>query len=126
VGIVATVLTSGLPWQNPISASLFGAPLTLVFTALILNRLMPRIYDRPGLCRRCGYDIRASFEMGRCPECGRPFAEPLSRNDKTPAGWKKTIWMIWNHPNRRRGIRRVRLFSLPGIHRYTSVADPSV
>jgi hypothetical protein len=98
VGIVATVLTSGLPWQNPVSASLFGAPLTLVFTALILNRLMPRIYDRPGLCRRCGYDIRASFEMGRCPECGRPFAEPLSRNDKTPAGWKKTIWMIWNHP----------------------------
>lgn len=28
---------------------------------------------RPGLCAACGYDIRASLDMGRCPECGIEF-----------------------------------------------------
>lgn len=26
---------------------------------------------RPGFCENCGYDIRASMQFGRCPECGR-------------------------------------------------------
>jgi hypothetical protein len=25
---------------------------------------------KPGLCRKCGYDISASLGFGRCPECG--------------------------------------------------------
>lgn len=25
-------------------------------------------------CRKCGYDIRASREFGRCPECGTPIS----------------------------------------------------
>lgn len=26
--------------------------------------------DPPGRCRQCQYDIRASLDAGRCPECG--------------------------------------------------------
>ena len=32
------------------------------------RRLRPAARRRPGLCPRCGYDLRAS--PGRCPECG--------------------------------------------------------
>lgn len=30
---------------------------------------------RAGLCPFCGYDLRASREFGRCPECGTPIEE---------------------------------------------------
>lgn len=29
-----------------------------------------------GLCERCGYDLRASYQFGRCPECGTPCSAP--------------------------------------------------
>lgn len=32
--------------------------------------------DREGLCEKCGYDLRASYEFGRCPECGTPCLKP--------------------------------------------------
>lgn len=28
------------------------------------------------LCSKCGYDLRASLEFGRCPECGTPCPAP--------------------------------------------------
>ncbi|MCA9256870.1 MAG: hypothetical protein KDA33_14575 [Phycisphaerales bacterium] len=28
---------------------------------------------RPGRCLACGFDVRASLDAGRCPECGRPI-----------------------------------------------------
>jgi hypothetical protein len=31
---------------------------------------------RTGLCPACGYDLRASRQFGRCPECGRATAAP--------------------------------------------------
>jgi hypothetical protein len=45
----------------------------LLFMALVARLKFPRIWEEPGLCRHCGYDIRASREFGRCPECGNRF-----------------------------------------------------
>jgi hypothetical protein len=42
--------------------------LLLVYSAQRLFRKKP---NPPGLCNRCGYDLRASTR--RCPECGEPI-----------------------------------------------------
>jgi len=39
-------------------------------TAVIL--LVGSRRRRPGCCLGCGFDIRASIDFGRCPECGLP------------------------------------------------------
>src|SRR5687768_5050475 len=69
-------------WNHPTDrdafdgeATLFGA-LCLAFSAttVVLTTaamIAERWYrGRHGLCRRCGYDLRASVET--CPECGTP------------------------------------------------------
>ncbi|HOW70889.1 MAG TPA: zinc ribbon domain-containing protein [Phycisphaerae bacterium] len=42
-----------------------------------------------GHCRRCGYDLRASYEFGRCPECGAPCG-PEARADRGTLGFSGT------------------------------------
>jgi hypothetical protein len=37
--------------------------------------LKPPVLEQ-GKCERCGYDLRASYEFGRCPECGTPCTKP--------------------------------------------------
>lgn len=41
------------------------------FPAMLSLRRGIRERRSPGLCRHCGYDLRAS--IGRCPECGAPI-----------------------------------------------------
>ena len=58
-----------------------GVPLWLPAVALavppvawVIRRRQTRRRLRTGLCSGCGYDLRASREFGRCPECGRATA----------------------------------------------------
>jgi hypothetical protein len=48
---------------------------TLIFVPIALLRIqkacLNRIRQSGGLCKRCGYDLRASVD--RCPECGDTF-----------------------------------------------------
>ena len=42
---------------------------TLPALALAIRRFVPRAKDRPGLCRKCGYNLTGAPHE-RCPECG--------------------------------------------------------
>jgi hypothetical protein len=61
-----------VPWWLPSLTTLF-LPLARIgrrFPALLRRITQPR----PGLCPRCGYDLRASPD--RCPECGADVMRP--------------------------------------------------
>ena len=54
---------------------------TLLFgtwPSIALTRQIKRRYFSPGICRKCGYDLRGT-PSGVCPECGRASAK-----QKTP------------------------------------------
>ena len=41
------------------------------------------------VCEKCGYDLRGSIEVARCPECGTPFDPsnlPSATPEKAPEG----------------------------------------
>jgi hypothetical protein len=65
VGIVATVLTSALPWQDPVSAALFGAPLSLG-----AHRADPESLDAPDLRPSRPVPADAAMIFGRPSKWG--------------------------------------------------------
>jgi hypothetical protein len=57
---------------------------TAILPMLFLYRLRrARRLAAKGLCRRCGYDLRASTE--RCPECGTAIPRPAERASTAPS-----------------------------------------
>lgn len=56
-----------------IEGSLMSGAL-VVFMALVygLQRMLLKPQPTLGICPKCGYDLRASYQFGRCPECGEP------------------------------------------------------
>jgi len=70
------VITCCLAWFLPERHLFTGVALVggvFLLASVVAHGVFPRVWDRPGLCRYCGYDIRASLEFGRCPECGDRF-----------------------------------------------------
>ncbi len=70
--------------SSPYRADVYVAPhwfFALLFAALPALRLRSILRtrrrnrrDRAGLCQHCGYDLRATPQGGRCPECGHATA----------------------------------------------------
>lgn len=64
-------------------------------------------FNRPVLgdpyCAQCGYQLTGLTESTRCPECGRPIVEVLTR------GKSKAVWG-------KRYVSPTRIFGLPLVH----------
>lgn len=65
--LAVACVTYLLPKARWLSEGLMIAACSTIATSLVIL-CSPR--SRPGLCRRCDYDLRFSLAHGRCPECG--------------------------------------------------------
>lgn len=86
--MVAIFIIAVLPCDAELLALvlLLGAPAILVVACASLALYTPRIYFGIDICRSCGYDLRASFHMGRCPECAWQFQTGAGSQDATAHG----------------------------------------
>jgi hypothetical protein len=66
------------------AGTLMGGSVAAVLAVALVRRMLVRRAARlAGLCRTCGYDLRASSD--RCPECGTPVATQRVRRSVAPA-----------------------------------------
>jgi hypothetical protein len=66
-----------------------GAPIVVAMlvwawmSLLAYEKARREARERPGLCRQCGYDMRATPDgdalFSQCPECGRIEDQPATR-----------------------------------------------
>jgi predicted RNA-binding Zn-ribbon protein involved in translation (DUF1610 family) len=48
----------------------------------------PELKNEP-YCGNCGYRLTVATESSKCPECGRPLVEVLTRNSQAPMMGKR-------------------------------------
>lgn len=74
----------------------FYSACALVAVAGITRLYLPRVWRGGDRCRACGYDVRASWEFGRCPECGTAMGAPCWYEE--PARYSRIgragLWMV--------------------------------
>ena len=88
VGLVATFLfRSGIDWI--VIALLAGMSITSFWYSYAWQRSR-RFIAGAGLrlCPRCLYDLRDLDQVGRCPECGRPYTLALVEE-----AWERKYWL---------------------------------
>jgi hypothetical protein len=101
--LIVIIVVAILPYQAELLAVvlLFGAPAVLVVACASLALWTPRLYFGVDICRLCGYDLRASLELGRCPECGwqfqtRPWKDDSSDRQQAGVASGLAIWLFQN------------------------------
>ena len=70
--VISYLLGIDLLRNNPGAKLLFGGLAFAMLTAFLVDSRLNRPKPPKGICRSCGYDLRASKK--RCPECGTPIA----------------------------------------------------
>jgi hypothetical protein len=90
------IATAWIMPRNDAPTTILVAGGFLAVTSLAARRALPKVWESPGLCRFCGYDIRASVEFNRCPECGRGLKyDPwYNREAHTDSLAGKTVWFL--------------------------------
>jgi hypothetical protein len=73
--VVALTLALGLAVPTSYGVMLLVALSAVGFCGVctLAALLTPKVITDSTRCRVCAYDLRGSLEVGRCPECGRPF-----------------------------------------------------
>ncbi len=70
---VAVAMVSFTPYRHDLIRGAGIVCGVFVLSAVLMRIRLPRIWRGDGVCRGCGYDVRESMEIGRCPECGLPI-----------------------------------------------------